>query len=65
MQYVLLYTDDILYIIEDPDKFLIDEFDQRPKLKEDFIKPLTHYLGNKVSQVTFNNGTLCWSISSS
>ena len=65
MQYVLLYTDDILCIMENPGKFLSTEFGQLFKLKEKSIGPPTQYLGNKVSQVTLDNGTTCWSISSS
>ena len=64
-QYILLYTDDILCVMEDPKQFLLDEFSQRFKLKEKSIGPPTQYLGNKVSQVTLDNGTSCWSISSS
>ena len=51
--------------MEDPKKFLLDEFSKRFKLKEKSIGPPTQYLGNKVSQVTLDNGTTCWSISSS
>ena len=65
MQYVLLYTDDILCVMENPEQFLIEEFSQCFKLKETSIGPPTQYLGNKVSQVTLSNGTTCWSISSS
>ena len=65
MQYVLLYTDDILCIMENPEKFLLQEFGQRFKLKEKSIGPPTQYLGNKVSNVTLADGTKCWSISSS
>ena len=63
MQYVLLYTDDILCVMENPGKFLSEEFGQRFKLKEKTIGPPTHNFGNKVSQVTLDNGTTCWSIS--
>ena len=65
MQYVLLYTDDILCVMENPMKFLKEEFGQRFTLKEKSIGPPTQYLGNKVSEVTLNDGTSCWSISSS
>ncbi len=64
-QYVLLYTDDILCIMENPDKFLRNEIGTRFTLKEKSIGPPTQYLGNKVSQVTLDNGTTCWSFSSS
>ena len=65
MQYVLIYTDDILCIMENPEKFLLQEFGQRFKLKEKSIGPPTQNLGNKVSNVTLADGTKCWSISSS
>ena len=65
MQYVLLYTDDILCIMGKTRKFLLEEFVQRFKLKAKSIGPPTQYLGNKVSNVTLDDGTTCWSISSS
>jgi len=64
-QYVLLYTDDILAIMEDPETFLRNELSQIFTLKEKSIGPPTQYLGNKVSQVTLENGLKCWSFSSS
>ena len=64
-QYVLLYTDDILCIMESPEKFLREEIGTRFTLKESSIAPPTQYLGNKVSQVTLENGNKCWSFSSS
>ena len=64
-QYVLLYTDDILAIMEDPETFLREEMGQRFTLKEKSIGPPTQYLGNKVSHVELENGTKCWSFSSS
>ena len=64
-QYVLLYTDDILAIMEEPEKFLREELGQRFTLKEKSIGPPTQYLGNKVSEVELENGVKCWSFSSS
>ena len=64
-QYVLLYTDDILCIMENPEKFLMDEFGHYFTLKSNSIGPPSQYLGNKVTQVTLENGTTCWSFSSS
>ena len=64
-QYVLLYTDDILAIMEQPEKFIREELGTRFTLKEKSIGPPTQYLGNKVSQVTMENGVSCWSLSSS
>ena len=64
-QYVLLYTDDILAIMEEPEKFIREELGHYFKVKENSIGPPTQYLGNKVSQVTMENGVKCWSFSSS
>ena len=64
-QYVLLYVDDILAIMEEPKKFIISELGSRFTIKPKSIGPPTQYLGNKVSEVTLDNGTKCWSFSSS
>ena len=64
-QYVLLYTDDILAIMEEPERFLRDELGNYFTLKEKSIGPPTQYLGNKVNLVTLENGRKCWSFSSS
>ena len=64
-QYVLLYTDDILCVMEHPEKFLREEMGTRFTLKEKSIGPPTQYLGNKVSNITLENGPSCWSFSSS
>ena len=64
-QYILLYMDDILAIMEEPEKFLRKELGARFTLKEKSIGLPLQYLGNKVSQVTLQNGVTCWSFSSS
>ena len=64
-QYVLVYTDDILAIMEETERFLRDELGNVFTLKENSIGPPTQYLGNKVSQVTLENSTKCWGFSSS
>ena len=64
-QYVLLYTDDILVIMCDPETFLRQEIGSRFTLKESSIGPPTQYLGNKVSEVVLENGRSAWSFSSS
>ena len=51
-QYVLLYVDDILAIMEDPEAYIQNELDSRFTVKSKLIGPPTQYLGNKVSQVT-------------
>ena len=64
-QYVLLYTDDILAIMESPEKFIRDELANKFVIKEKSIGPPTQYLGNKVTNVTMENGVSSWSFSSS
>jgi len=64
-QYVLLYTDDILAVMEEPERFLRDEFGKCFALKENSIRSPTQYLGNKVKMVTLENGRKCWSFASS
>ena len=64
-QYVLLYCDDILAIMEDPERFIREELDARFVVKPKSIGQPTQYLGNKVSQVTMENSTNAWSFSSS
>ena len=64
-QYVLLYVDDILSIMEEPEKFIREELGQRFTVKEKSIGKPSQYLGNKVSEVKLANGTSCLSFSSS
>ena len=64
-QYVLLYVDDILYLMEEPENFLQEEFAKRFVLKEKSICLPTQYHGNKVLNVALDNGVKCWSFSSS
>ena len=64
-QYVLLYVDDILVIMEKPEQFVRDELDRRFVVKPKSIGKPTQYLGNKVSVVQLDNGISAWSFSSS
>ena len=61
-QYVLLYTDDILAIMEESEAFIRKELASYFTIKEKSIGSPTQYLGNKVSQVTMQNGLKCWSL---
>ena len=61
----MLYTDDILAIMEEPEEFIRKELATYFTIKEKSIEPPTQYLGNKVSQVTMQNSVKCWSFSSS
>ena len=64
-QYVLLYTDDIVAVMEEPENFLREEVGKRFTLKEKSIGPPTQYLVNKLSDVTMKDGTKFWIFSSS
>ena len=64
-QYVLLYTDDILAIMENPEAFIRNDLGKRFVVKLNSIGKPTQYLGNKVSYVTLENGVSAWSFSSS
>ena len=55
-QYVLLYTNNILAIIQIPEDFIRHELGKIFVLKPNSIGPPTKYLGNKVSYVTLENG---------
>jgi len=64
-QYVLLYTDDILAVMKEPERFLRDEFGKCFALKAKSIGSPTQYLGNKVKMVTLEKGRKYWSFDSS
>jgi hypothetical protein len=52
--------------MEEPEKFIREELGHHFKVKENsIVGPPTQYLGNKVSEVTMENGVKCWSFSSS
>ena len=62
---MLLYTDDLLVVMENPESFLKDEIGEIFTVKPNSIGTPTQYLGNKVSKVELDNGSKCWSFSSS
>ena len=64
-QYVLLYADDILAIMEKPEKFIREELTEKFVVKPKSIGNPTQYLGNKVSYVQLENGLNAWCFSSS
>jgi hypothetical protein len=64
-QYVLLYTDDILAIMENPETFIREELSNKFVVKPNSIGKPTQYLGNKVSYIQLENGRHAWSFSSS
>ena len=63
-QYVLLYTDNILAIMQNPEDFIRHELGNCFWVKPNSIGPPTQYLGNKVSYATLENGRNTWSFSS-
>ena len=63
-QYVLIYTNDILVIMQNPKDFIRHELGKIFFVKPNSIRPPTQYLGNKVSYVTLENGRSAWSFSS-
>jgi hypothetical protein len=64
-QYVLLYTDDILAIMENPETFIREELSNKFVVKPNSIGKPTQYLGNKVTNIQLENGRHAWSFSSS
>ena len=63
-QFVLLYTDNIFSMMEDPERFLCKELGTSFTLKKYSIGPQKQYLGKKVFQETLGNETKCWAFSS-
>ena len=64
-EYVLLYTDDMLVVSEDPESFIRKEIGEIFTVKEKSIGPPSQYLGNKVLKVELDNVVKCWGFSSS
>ena len=60
---MLLYTDDILAIMEKPEKFIRDELSTKFVVKPSSIGRPTQYLGSKVSYLQLENGNHAWSFS--
>ena len=61
----LLYTDDVLAIIEEPTLFFREELGKRSTLKAKSVDSPEQHLGEKFSQVKLENCVKCWSFSSS
>ena len=64
-EYVLLYVDDVLCVSMNGTSVIEDEIGRYFYIKEGSVGPPDIYLGNKVSQVTLENGVKAWSWSSS
>ena len=64
-QYVLLYTNNILAIMQNPEDFIRHDIGKRFVVKPKSVGPPTEYLVNKVSYITLENVQSSWSFSSS
>ena len=64
-EYVLLYTDDVLCISENPERIIRSQIGKYFELKEESIGPPKIYLGGHMRQVTLENGVKAWTFSSS
>ena len=64
-QYFLLYTNNILVIMKNPEDFICHELGKIFVVKPNSIRPPTQYLWNKLSYVTLENGRNARSFSSS
>ena len=64
-EYVLLYVDDTLCISMNGKYVLENEIGKYFYIKEGSVGPPSIYLGNKVSNVTLENGKQAWAFSSS
>ena len=63
-EYVLLYTDDCLVILENAKKILRNEIGKSFWLKEKSIGDPGKYLGGELLKVQLNNGIDFWAFSS-
>jgi hypothetical protein len=63
-EYVLIYTDDLLVVSENP-KAVLDKIDNYFPLKSGSITPPDVYLGAKISKYPLKNGVVAWAMSSS
>ena len=64
-QYLLLYNNDILAIMKNPEDIIRQELGRIFFVKPNSIRPPTQYLGNRVSYATIENGQSASSFSSS
>ena len=64
-EYVLLYVDDVLVILERAESVLRKEIGKFFVLKDESIGPPSMYLGGKLQQVELLNGVKAWAFGSS
>ena len=62
-EYVLLYVDDCLVILEDPELIVHDEIGEYFLMKEASIGVTDVYLGRKCQKVELVTGKSCWAFS--
>ena len=62
---MIICTEDILVMMEEPERFLREELRRCSPSKENSIGSPGKRLRNKVSQFALENGVNCWSFSSS
>ena len=60
-EYILLYVDDDLCCSMNPRDVLEKELGKFWTLKKGSVGPSNNYLGNKVSELSLENGVKCWS----
>ena len=64
-EYVLLYTDDCLYISTNPERTLRNKIGKYFRLKEESSCPPKIYLGGNVRKVVLEHGAEAWAFGSS
>ena len=62
-EYVLLYTDDCLVVLENAKRILKDEIGKYFTLKLASIGPHSRYLGGRLREVTLETGVKAWECS--
>ena len=63
-EYVLLYVDKFLVILNKPEAILRKEIGRHFKLKEESIGAPSQYLGGNMRQAKMENGQECWAFGS-
>ena len=63
-EYVLLYVNDCLCVLLDPESIIRNEIGKYFKLKKASIGEPDIYLGGKVQKVELNSGAECWAFGS-
>ena len=63
--HVLLYTENLLVVIESSESVLRDELGNHFELKQESIGPPKFYLDGYIRKATLDNGVDAWALSSS